>query len=64
MNENMKGAEADALSVVTVERLKKFNEIQGTVAGNASDELAARETAELGEVQLEPGHGEEGCAQA
>jgi hypothetical protein len=29
----------DALSVITQERLKKFNEIHGTVAGNALDEI-------------------------
>ena len=34
-------AAAEVTSVVTVDRLKKFNEIQGTTAGNVIDELAA-----------------------
>lgn len=34
--------EQDVLSVITHDRLKKFNEIQGTVAGNAHDEIAAQ----------------------
>jgi len=29
------------MSVITHDRLKRFNEIQGTVAGNAHDEIAA-----------------------
>jgi ribosomal protein L12E/L44/L45/RPP1/RPP2 len=29
------------LSIITHDRLKKFNEIHGTVAGNALDEIAA-----------------------
>lgn len=33
----------DQLSVITQERLKKFNEIHGTVAGNAYDEIEAAE---------------------
>ena len=28
---------------MTLDRLRKFNEIQGTVAGNVTDELAAAE---------------------
>ena len=39
--------EKDALSVITHDRLKKFNEFQGTVAGNAYDEILAQEAAEL-----------------
>ena len=31
------------MSAITAERLKKFNEIQGTVAGTALDEMAAAE---------------------
>lgn len=52
--------DGDAQSVITVDRLKKFNDIQGTVAGNATDEIAAREV-EFAEENLEPGQGEEGC---
>lgn len=33
----------DVQSVITLDRLKKFNDIQGTVAGNVLDEIAARE---------------------
>ena len=44
--------------------LRQFNDIQGTVAGNATEELAAREAiAEFAEADLEPGQGEEGCGQ-
>ena len=32
--------------MITHDRLKKFNEIQGTVAGNAYDEIAAQEAME------------------
>jgi hypothetical protein len=32
----------DAISVITQDRLKRFNEIQGTVAGNATDEMEAQ----------------------
>lgn len=31
------------MSVITHDRLKRFNEIQGTVAGNAHDEIAAEQ---------------------
>lgn len=51
------------ISVITVDRLKKFNDIQGTVAGNAMDEIAAKEIAEYAEGELEPAQGEEGCGQ-
>ena len=56
---------ADAQSIVTVDRLKKFNEIQGTTAGNVIDEIAAAQAAagEFPEADVEPGQGEEGCAQ-
>ena len=47
-----------------MERLKRFNEVHGTVAGNATEELAAKEAAvEFPEADVEPAHGEEGCAQ-
>jgi len=47
---------ADAISVITVDRLKKFNDIQGTVAGNALDEMAAKEVlAEYAEGEIENG---------
>lgn len=53
----------DAQSIITVERLKRFNEVHGTVAGNQTDELAAKEAAvEFPEADVEPAHGEEGCA--
>ena len=35
--------ELDAQSVITQERLRKFNDIQGTVAGNVTDEIAAQD---------------------
>ena len=45
---------ADAISVITVDRLKKFNDIQGTVAGNVLDEIAAKEDmAEYAEGEFE-----------
>ncbi len=34
------------MSVITHDRLKRFNEIQGTVAGNAHDEIAAAQEAQ------------------
>jgi len=37
-----KARAADAISVITQDRLKRFNEIQGTVAGNATDEMEAQ----------------------
>ena len=45
-----------------MERLKKFNDIHGTVPGNVTDELAAKE-AEFAEAEVEAANGEEGCAQ-
>lgn len=57
-------AAADAQSVITQDRLKRFNDIQGTVAGNVTDEIAAKEReVEFAEGELEPGQGEEGCGQ-
>lgn len=47
-------------SVITLDRLRKFNDIQGTVAGNVTDEIAA---AEFDQDLYEAGCGEEGCAQ-
>lgn len=35
----------DRESVITQDRLKKWNEIQGTFAGNVTDELAQQEAA-------------------
>jgi hypothetical protein len=35
----------DVLSILTHDRLRKFNEIHGTVAGNAHDEIAAAQDA-------------------
>ena len=44
--------------------MKRFNDIQGTVAGNVTEELAAKEKeAEFAEGDLEAGQGEEGCGQ-
>ena len=43
--------------MITHDRLKKVNEIQGTVAGNAYDEIAAQESAEQ-EVKQDPEAGE------
>jgi hypothetical protein len=42
MNEK-KDRTADALSAITQERLKRFNEIHGTVAGTAHEEIEAAE---------------------
>ena len=54
----------DAQSIITQDRLRQFNDIQGTVAGNATEELAAREAvADFAEADLEAGQGEEGCGQ-
>ena len=33
------------MSVITLERLRRFNDVQGTVAGNAVEELEARQQA-------------------
>jgi len=45
---------ADAISVITVDRLKKFNDIQGTVAGNALDEMEAKQVlADYAEGELD-----------
>jgi len=55
-------AAEDAQSVITVERLRRFNDIQGTVAGTVQNEIAAREY-ELAEPDLEAAQGEEGYAQ-
>ena len=65
MSQNAKAkAIEDAQSVITQDRLRQFNDIQGTVAGNATEELAAREAiADFAEGDLEPGQGEEGCGQ-
>ena len=65
MSQNAKAkAIEDAQSVITQDRLRQFNDIQGTVAGNATEELAAREAiADFAEADLEPGQGEEGCGQ-
>ena len=59
--------EADVQSVITLDRLKKFNEVNGTVAGNVLEEIEARQAAdakvEFAE-ELEPAaNGEEGCGQ-
>ena len=61
--DGVKSKDQDVISVITVDRLKKFNDIQGTVAGNAMDEIAAKEIAEYAEGELEPAQGEEGCGQ-
>lgn len=45
----------DQLSVITHDRLKKFNEIQGTVAGNAHEEIAAQEMAMEEQAKKEDG---------
>lgn len=52
-------AEEDGQSVITLDRLRKFNDIQGTVAGNVTDEIAAAN--EFKEDLYEVGQGEEGC---
>ena len=39
----MRQSEEETKSVMTVDRLRLFNEAQGTVAGNATDELEAIE---------------------
>jgi hypothetical protein len=44
---NPEKRDKDALTVITNDRLKKFNLIQGTVAGNAYDEIAAQEVTEI-----------------
>lgn len=52
----------DDISVITADRLRKFNDAQGTVAGNIIDELAAKEAAtagESGEQEPAPDQGEE-----
>ena len=54
--------ELDAQSVITQERLRKFNDIQGTVAGNVTDEMAAAD--EFKQDLYEAGQGEEGCGVA
>lgn len=46
--------------MITLDRLRKFNDIQGTVAGNVTDEIAAANN-EFKEELYEHGHGEEGC---
>ena len=40
----------DKESVITKDRLQKFNEIQGTVAGNVEDEIEAAEAAKNAEI--------------
>lgn len=53
----------DVQSVITLDRLKKFNDIQGTTAGNVLDEIAAKEQAyDNGEGDFE--RDEEGQAAA
>lgn len=54
----------DQESVITQDRLKKFNDIQGTTAGNATEEIAAREAQAAGdyadnEFDYEHRHGAE-----
>lgn len=56
-------AEEDAQSIITVERLRKFNDIQGTVAGNVTDEMNAAAGNDFKEDLYEAGMGEEGCGQ-
>ena len=51
----------DADSVITADRLIRFNKVRGSVAGNVHDEIAARKsvkTGELAEVELAPSQGE------
>ena len=48
--------------MITQERLRKFNDIQGTVAGNVTDEMAAAD--EFKQDLYEAGQGEEGCGVA
>ena len=43
-----KAKDQDAQSVITLDRLKKFNDIQGTVAGNMNEQIAAKD-AEIAE---------------
>ena len=40
-----KNEQLDNISVITAERLRQFNYAHGTVAGNVTDELAAKEAA-------------------
>lgn len=49
------------MSVITLERLRRFNDVQGTVAGNAVEELEARQQALNAPDMIE---GEEGDAPA
>ena len=46
----MKKKDLDDISVITADRLRKFNVAHGTVAGNVLDEIAAREAATEGEL--------------
>lgn len=45
------------MSIITKERLKNFNEIQGTVAGNMMDEIEAAEFVAKEDGQNEDGEG-------
>ena len=54
----------DQTSVITADRLRKFNDIQGTIAGTATEEIAAKEAInEFVQGDLEVAQGEEGCGQ-
>lgn len=54
----------DNVSVITADRLRKFNYARGTVAGNVTDEIAAKEAIdEFAQGDLEAAQGEEGYVQ-
>lgn len=59
----MRQSEEETKSVMTVDRLRLFNEAQGTVAGNATDELEAIERVFAEGEAVEGQPAEEGDAQ-